>query len=77
MTSQMHEMMPVSTDVAGVETWECLLCPRKCEITWPDAHRDFSRTVVTPGDTTAFHTGVKGPVVMERPVVGPPESTSN
>jgi hypothetical protein len=61
MDQQHHEMVLGKTHPSGVDEWYCPTCGRRLVMEYEPA---FKKTVLTAGDETAIHGGMKGGLRM-------------
>ena len=64
----MHQMTLTKTDKENRELWICHECGRAMILSWPP---NYSKNVVSEGDTTVQHSGGKGGLQVDEVHVEP------
>lgn len=66
-SEQAHHVMEfVTTHESGADELYCPICGRRVLLHWPP---DLTKTILVPGDESAIHSGGKGGVAMNTPLL--------
>lgn len=63
---EQHAMQLEKIHPSGAEEWRCPTCNRRFLVQWPPKYK---KIILEPGDEYASHSGGKGGLLMQTPVV--------